>query len=151
MDYGKGTSKYNRENPEFVDFPNPFERNFIYGNIMLNMKHPVTLLFLRFVTSLKLSKIGRTLPEDRIGDLEDALMLFKGMILDQLNDKDDLDSLDKVLSLVRETQLFDIDDTDKFLLLPTDFIKTPSFKLTEMDREKILELLGEIQPFGMTL
>ncbi len=140
--------------PEFVEFPHPFERTFMYGEIMLNLKHPVTQALLRFTASLKLSKIHKTLPDDRVGNLEDALKRFmERIIYSGFKDKETFDSFHELWLLARETQLFDIEEIDKFMLMPADFIRMPSLPTDRdiRDFHELQDILGEIQPFGMPI
>lgn len=138
--------------PEFVEFPNPFARAFIYGNSMLNLNHPVTQALLRFVASLKLSEMNKTLPDDRIGCLEDAFERFRGIIRYGFEDKKTLDPFSEIWSLVRETHLFDIGELDTFILTPADFIKLPFPAVQDIkDLDEIEDKLAESQPFGMPL
>jgi len=60
--------------PLIVEFSKPFEEAFAYGYEILNTKHPVTQGLLRILSKLALSKVRRTLPPDRVGYLEDALL-----------------------------------------------------------------------------
>ncbi len=137
--------------PEFVEFPNPFMRTFVYGNI-LNLNHPVTQALLRFVASLKLSKMNKTLPDDRIGYLEDASEKFMRRIRYGFGDEEPLDLLNEIWSLVRETHLFDIGEIDKFALTPADFIKLPFPAVQDFkDLDEIEDKLAVSQPFGMPL
>jgi hypothetical protein len=144
--------------PEFIEFPYPFERAFMYGDRMLNLDHPVTQALLRFVASLELSKMNKTLPEDIIGNLEDVLRGFTDRIgyesrYGEFQDNKTLDFFHKLWSLARETQLFDIEEIDKFVLTPTDFIRLPFLSNDRdiWDFHEIEDILGEIQPFGMPL
>ncbi|MFZ3059188.1 MAG: ATP-binding protein [Candidatus Methanoperedens sp.] len=136
--------------PEFVEFPNPFARAFIYGDSMLNLNHPVTQALLRFVSSLKLLKMHKTLPDDRIGYLEDTLQRF----MDRIRGFGDEKPLDfkEIWSLARETHLFDIEEFDEFVLTPADFIKLPFPAVQDFkDLDEIEDKLAESQPFGMPL
>ncbi|NIA09224.1 MAG: hypothetical protein GWP10_05680, partial [Nitrospiraceae bacterium] len=64
--------------PRFVEFPKPFDHFFAYGGRMLNLRHPVTQALLRFGALLKRSQMRKTIPEDHIGHLQDAITEFVG-------------------------------------------------------------------------
>lgn len=107
-----------RDFPRFVEFPQSFDQFFAYGGEMLNLKHPVTQALLRFGASLKLSKMRKTIPEDRIGHLQDAIAEFLG----EFHRRDSSDSLRHLWSLAQEAQLFDVGEIDDLVLAPEDFV-----------------------------
>lgn len=84
---------------------------------MLNLKHPVTHALLRFEASLKRSQMRKTIPEDRIGHLQDAIVEF----LREFYYHDSSDSLRRLL-LAPEVQLFDVGEIDDLVLTPDDFV-----------------------------
>ena len=143
--------------PALVEFLHPFERNFSYGNKILNLKHPVAQSLIRFIALLSLSKMRKTLPDDHIGHLEDAL----GRVIENLdclgfNYKELLDSFHELWSLAREAHFSDMEEIDKFVFMPADFITIPLKpplleERTFKDTREIEDFLGGIQPFGMPL
>lgn len=102
----------------FVEFPKPFDHFFAYGDRMLNLRHPVTQALLRFGASLKLSEMRKTIPEDRIGHLQDAM----GKFLEEFHLRDSSDSLRRLWLLAQEVQLFDVREIDDLVLTPEDFV-----------------------------
>jgi hypothetical protein len=104
--------------PRFVEFPKPFDHFFAYGGNMLNLIHPVTQALLQFGASLKLSQMRKTIPEDRIGHLQDAAAGFLG----GFHHRDSLDSLRRLWLLAQEVQLFDVGEIDDLVLTPEDFV-----------------------------
>ncbi len=58
--------------PWVARFPEPFEESFAYGNEVLNLNHHVVQEIIRLVAAARLSMINRSLPEARIGRLQDA-------------------------------------------------------------------------------
>lgn len=104
--------------PRFVEFPKPFDHFFAYGNEMLNLTHPVTRALLRFGASLKLSQMRKTIPEDRIGHLQDAIAEF----LRGFHRRDCSDSLRRLWLLAQEVQLFDVGEIDDLVLTSEDFV-----------------------------
>jgi hypothetical protein len=104
--------------PRFVEFPKPFEQKFAYGCSMLNLGHPATQALLRFVASLKLSKMRKTIPEDRIGNLQDAMVEF----LQDFRYHHSSDSLRRLWLLAQEVQLFNVGEIDDLVLTPEDFV-----------------------------
>ena len=134
--------------PEFIEFPNPFEQFFAYGTKMLNLKHPATQALLRFAASLALSKMRKTLPENRIGHLEDAIFSFSNKFNMGMGE-DISDSLHKLWSLAQEEKSFEIGEIDNLVIRSEDFIPgTFDFR----DSEDIIKKL-EYPPrqFGMPL
>jgi hypothetical protein len=104
--------------PRFVEFPQSFDHFFAYGDRMLNLKHPITQALLQFEASLKLSKMRKTIPGDRIGHLQDAIAKFLG----EFDRRDSSDSLRRLWSLAQEVQLFDVGEIDDLVLTPEDFV-----------------------------
>jgi len=107
-----------RDFPRFVEFPESFDQFFAYGNRMLNLTHPVTQTLLRFGASLKLSKMRKTIPEGRIGHLQDAIAKFLG----EFYQRNSSDSLRSLWLLAQEVQLFDVGEIDDLVLTPEDFV-----------------------------
>jgi hypothetical protein len=114
----KTLSKIGYPLPPFVEFPKPFDHFFAYGDRMLNLRHPVTQALLRFGASLKLSTMRKTIPEDRIGHLQDAIDEFLG----EFRRRDSSDSLHRLWLLAQEVQLFDVGEIDDLVLAPEDFV-----------------------------
>ncbi len=114
-------SKVGYHLPPFVEFLQPFEQFFAYGNEMLNLKHPVTQALLRFGASLTLSKMRKTIPEDCIGNLQDVSWKF----LLELPDGDYSDPLQRLWLLAQKAQLFDVGELNDLVLTPDDFVPIP--------------------------
>jgi hypothetical protein len=104
--------------PRFVEFPQSFDHFFAYGDKMLNLKHPVTQALLRFGASLELSQMRKTIPEDRIGHLQDAIAEFLG----EFHRHDSSDFLRRLWLLAQEVRLFDVGEIDDLVLTPEDFV-----------------------------
>ena len=141
-------SPFRNRIPEFIEFPNSFEQFFAYGNKMLNLKHPATQALLRFIASLALSKIRRTLPENRIGDLEDTLLRCLENF-DSFNREDIPNSLHELWPLVQKAKLFEIGEIDNLVLEYEDFVPGT---LDFIDIEEIKKNFSHIHPqFGMPI
>jgi len=142
--------------PDAVEFPQPFEQCFAYGGELLNLKHPVAQALLRLAAALELSERRGTLPEDRIGNLQDALGAVSLQLRHGAGEGRLYDDLRRMWSLVREVQLFDVGED--LVLTPEEFV--PGTVTFDQDRLRIVSRLSiskklseiiSIRPFGQPL
>ncbi len=152
--------------PEFIEFPPPFDWAFAYGWRLLNIKHSATQAIIRFAAALQLSNRRRTLPEERLGYLQDALdsaMIYSSPpsnILDSLSEYNIFDweqfssDLYHMWSLAPELDLFDLGEIEDMIptieeFVPGTVIDQDSGKIKTF-RDK-LQGKESIRPFGMPL
>jgi hypothetical protein len=143
---------------EAIEFPQPFEQSFAYGSELLNLKHPVTQALLRFKAALELSRRRRTLPEDRLGHLDDALASATRELSKSYDEYTSgallrerwSNALSRMLSLAREVQLLDVGETEGLVLGPEEFVPGTTSRAASRLRERLARL-ESIRPFGQPL
>ncbi|GAH48122.1 unnamed protein product, partial [marine sediment metagenome] len=145
--------------PEIIEFPQPFEQSFAYGWELFNLKHPTTQALLQFLAALELSKRRRTLSEEQLGRLQDALDdLFAYEYYEdekdyQYDSANRFIDLHNIFSLAREVQLFDIGKIEDLAptgeeLVPGTIDKRPSNLETRLQERRWMR---SIRTFGQPL
>ncbi len=108
---------------ESVKFPPPFANSFAFGSDFINLSHPCGKALVQFRAHIELSKIKKSLPDKDLGILIDALNDFnrikKGIYFTWGQFQS---SITKILSLVREFNLFDFEEFSTFVPEKEDFV-----------------------------
>ena len=115
--------------PEFVNFEEPFEQAFGYGLEILNFNHPTIQVLIQYQAFLELTARRKTLEDDRIGYMKDIFSdHFTGYYGEEYDLKQFSDGLRKILSIAQEYRLFDIDNIEKLIPTPDEFVPGTVFE-----------------------
>lgn len=113
--------------PEFVNFPEPFDKVFGYGLDILNFSHLSVQLLVKCIAVLELNKRSKSLSGEWIGKLEDSLnALFRSEYGRKSFERFARD-YEAFWALVNESKLIEIKDIKKLIPSHNEFVEGTVF------------------------
>lgn len=116
---------------QLLEFREPFEQYFGYGNSILNINHPLSKAFIQIIASLQMSQKNKTISLDHLGVIQDelvgCLIFFSEHSLFKFEKANSY--LSRLFSIVQEEQLCNLGNIVSYVISSSDFI--PGTLVTE--------------------